>query len=173
MKNSHGEKVFIKEDSYTNIKTKCTFVDIVYGEWEAVPDLVLRQKTKHPNRSNSTSKPELEILNFVKNHFPSATKKFFGKIVKFKKKLGYSIDVYVPQLNKGIEFDGDYWHSPKIMSQNKKGWTDEEIQNYHVDKDSFLLNKFKIKILHIKESEWKKNKKECESKILHFLKESL
>lgn len=59
---------------------------------------------------------------------------------------GYGIDIYIPDLNLGIEYNGDYWHSIK----NKKD------RNYHLKK-SLLAQEKGIKLIHIWENEWIEN----------------
>lgn len=56
---------------------------------------------------------------------------------------GKEIDILVPELNLGIEFDGLYWHSTKYMSD----------KNYHLNKTQLAESKG-IRLIHIFEDEW-------------------
>jgi len=47
----HGDVVRLVDSTYVDTKTKCTFVDQDHGEFEAVPNNLLRQKSGHPKRS--------------------------------------------------------------------------------------------------------------------------
>lgn len=55
----------------------------------------------------------------------------------------YEIDVYLPDLNIGFEFNGLYWHSEIFKDKN-----------YHIDKTNYFKNK-NIQIFHIWEDDWK------------------
>lgn len=60
---------------------------------------------------------------------------------------GKELDIYMPDHNLGIEFDGLYWHSDKFLNKN-----------YHLDK-TIKCEEQGIQLLHIFEDEWiyKKN----------------
>ena len=81
---------------------------------------------------------------------------------------GFEIDVFVPRLNKGIEYDGSWPHSFEGLKRGRSKWSDDDIQNYHKLKDDWFASKG-IKILHIKEKDWKKDKQACIDKCLKFL----
>ena len=122
--------------------------------------------------NSGTSKPEIEILNIVKNIFSSA-KKIQDRKVKIEGKpyiKGFEIDIFVPELGLGIEYDGPYHHSFEYMRKDssKSKWSDEDIHNYHEIKDSWFATKG-IRILHVKGNDWKENKESCINKILEFL----
>jgi len=54
----------------------------------------------------------------------------------------FEIDIYIPSLNLGIEFDGIYWHSDIYKDRD-----------YHLDKTNYFKN-LGIDIIHIFEDEW-------------------
>ncbi len=60
----------------------------------------------------------------------------------------YEIDIYLPDLRIGIEFNGTYWHSN--IFKNKK---------YHQAKSIYAYRKT-VKLIHIFEYEWRTNKEE-------------
>ncbi len=55
---------------------------------------------------------------------------------------GLEIDVYLPELNLGFEFNGLYWHSEKYKDKN-----------YHLDKTKYFRERG-IRIIHIWEDDW-------------------
>lgn len=57
---------------------------------------------------------------------------------------GLEVDIYIPEKNIGIEFDGVYWHSE--MSGNKD-------RKYHVGKTD-ECRKSNVKLMHIFDQEW-------------------
>jgi very-short-patch-repair endonuclease len=133
---------------------------------------ILDEVQSHMKQSGSISKMEKELFDHIKSSF-SSSKKIRDRKVKIEGKpyiKGFDIDIYVPELKLGIEFDGDYHHSFEVMrkSKNKKLWSDDDIRNYHEIKDAWFLTKG-IKILHIKEKDWIKNKQACIDKCLEFL----
>jgi len=154
-------------NSYHEFKKKSN------GAYKAAKRMgVLNEIRSHMEQLHGTSIPEKEMLSSVLLIHPTA-KKIKDMTVKIESKpyiRGFDIDIFVPELNKGIEFDGTYHHSFKCMrkNKNKKHWSDEDIRNYHEIKDAWFLSKG-IQILHIKEEDWIKDKEECIKRCLGFL----
>lgn len=94
---------------------------------------------------NGTSKGELEILSFIQQYYPQA-KKF--------KKEGNELDIFIPEINLGIEFNGLYWHS-EINKPN----------SYHLDKTNYF-KALNIRTVHIFEHEWMRREKQVKSFLL-------
>lgn len=110
------------------------------------------------------SKPEVFIREYVQRKFPTAVKRKFGKRVWGKSGTCFELDVYVPELNCGIEFNGDYWHG-KGFRAKPFAQTPEE---YHIAKHLFFAD-LGIPYLEIWESEWTTNRHNCLQKINDFL----
>jgi AraC-like DNA-binding protein len=103
--------------------------------------------------SYNKSKGELEVKEFIKScgfDCNSVKKLYDGK--------RYEIDCFVPQLNLGIEFCGEYWHS------ENRG-TDK---NYHQDK-ALWCSRQGIYLLTIFQHEWEYKRSVVESIIRHKL----
>lgn len=116
------------------------------------------------------SLPETVLFDSIKEKYPS-TKRLRECNVKIKDKphiKGFEIDIFIPHLNKGIEFDGKYWHSYKGLRRSRGHWPDEDVLNYHEIKDKYYLSKG-IKILHVREIDWIIDSKSCIDKCLLFL----
>jgi hypothetical protein len=133
---------------------------------------ILDEICSHMKKSSNISIPERELFNIIKNIFIS-TQKLYDRKVKIDKKpyiKGFEIDIFVPELKLGIEFDGKRYHSFEYMRKDKqkKLWTDCDIVNYHEIKDTWFLTKG-IKILHIKEQGWLEDKQACIDRCLEFL----
>lgn len=77
------------------------------------------------------------------------------------KSSSVSVDFYYPKTNSIIEFDGDYWHSNTRQFVNKQR---------DIDRDNSLRNTGYNRILHIKESDYRKNKNEVIQRCVNFLK---
>lgn len=84
--------------------------------------------------SNSSSLKEKELFDYIKSIYD-------GKIIKSYRDK-FEIDIYLPQLKIGIEFNGIYWHSEKFKDKN-----------YHINKTNHFKEKG-IRILHIWEDNW-------------------
>jgi hypothetical protein len=91
------------------------------------------------------SNAELEILEWIKTFYPNA-KKF--------KKQGHEIDVFIPELNLGIEHNGLYRHNEL-----------HKTKTYHLDKTNFFKQE-NIRIIHIFEHEWKHKQAQVKSFLL-------
>lgn len=142
------------------------------GAWDAACRLgVLEQVCSHMKKSHSISLKEQELGFIIRAIFSTA------KTLKSKTTIQgrpyikrFDIDIFIPELNKGIEFDGTYHHSFERMRKckQKKSWSDDDIRNYHEIKDSWFASKG-IQILHIKEEDWDLNKEICIERCLNFL----
>jgi len=105
--------------------------------------------------NNFTSKAQKEILEYIKDLG-------FTVINNHKKTLnGTEIDIFIPELNIGFEYNGLFWHSEK-MGKDK---------NYHLNKQ-ILAKTYGVKLCHIFSDEWIKNKEIVKNKIKHILKSS-
>jgi len=93
---------------------------------------------------------EKEFINFVKLNYK-------GDILEsYRDEL--EIDLYLPDLKLGFEFNGLYWHSEKYKENN-----------YHLNKTNFFDQKG-IRIIHIWEDDWDLKRKIIESQIKNLLK---
>ena len=98
-------------------------------------------KTKCPNCSHRFSKKEDELYEFIKSIYKY-------KIIRNKRLLNNKeIDIYLPKLKFGIEFNGLYWHSNKFINKN-----------YHLDKLNIAENNG-IYLIQIFEDEWDNDRK--------------
>jgi len=101
--------------------------------------------------SFSTSNAENEIGKFIESIYT-------GKIIYNNRKIiGSEIDVYLPDLKIGFEFNGLYWHS----EINKKS-------DYHYNKYKLAL-KNNIKLIQIFEDEWKYKQDIVKSRIRNVI----
>lgn len=100
----------------------------------------------NPQRINcgclkSRSKYEDEIFEWLKSENPTLDIK---KNVRFNiDGINRELDIYIPEFNLGIEYNGLYWHSDMILNKT-----------YHQDK-FFLFKKIGINVIQIFENEWR------------------
>lgn len=124
----------------------------------------------HMELIGGTSWGERYVYDAVKNIYNSA-KKLVDRSVKILNKphiKGFDIDIYIPELHKGIEFDGEYTHSFNGLRRNREHWPQEDIDNYHTLKDKWFFDKG-IEILHIKQEDFESNIELSIKKCLEFL----
>lgn len=83
------------------------------------------------------SKKEKELVDYIKSCYD-------GEIILNSRKLldGKEIDIFIPELNIGFEFNGTYWHSDWKISPT-----------YHQEKTTLAKEK-SIRLVHIFEYEW-------------------
>lgn len=97
-----------------------------------------------------TTKPEQSILDWVQQYYPSAQKYRDGT---------YEIDIFIPEINVGIEYNGLYHHQESVL-ESRYG---EGIgRNYHINKTKYFKEKG-IRIIHIFGHEWKDRKEQVQS----------
>ena len=127
------------------------------------------------------------IYCFKKSTFTSAGERELGKYIKciYKHNVIFNdrstihkeIDVYLPDLKLGFEFDGTYWHMDKRFHKatdiNKhKNKTADQIWKIDELKDKLAANKG-IKIIHIKQFDWESNKVQEQTKIMNIINEHI
>jgi very-short-patch-repair endonuclease len=131
---------------------------------------ILDEVCSHMKRSRTISFSEKELFDLIKKIYPKAQKLKDTKVkIEGKPHIkGFEVDIYIPELRKGIEFDGKYWHSDKGLKRSRDHWPQEDIDNYAALKDGWFASKG-IQILHIREEYWDLNKEACLKLCLEFL----
>lgn len=99
--------------------------------------------------SDQSSIKEKEILRFISENYKNEI------ISGHRDEL--EIDIFIPSLKIGFEFNGLYWHSEIYKDKN-----------YHLSKTNFFKEKG-IRIIHIWEDDWDNKKDIIKSQILNFL----
>lgn len=110
-----------------------------------------QQGYRCPFCSSIYSYEEESLYNFIKENYND-------KIIRnYKDKL--EIDIYLPKLNIGFEYNGYYWHNDKRLDKN-----------YHLNKYNYFKEKG-IKIFFVDSVYWtdKTSSKIIKNKILHLL----
>lgn len=131
---------------------------------------ILNQLCSHMSMRVYSYQEELLLIK-IKEFFPSAHKlKLMNITIERRPYIkGFEIDIFVPELQLGIEFDGTYWHSFNGLKNTHRKWPINAIKNYHSIKDKFFKTKG-IDILHIKEDNWIVDKEKCIEQCFLFLR---
>lgn len=90
-------------------------------------------------RNEASSKPEKEVASFIKKHYKYPIKLNDRKMLGNGKEL----DIYLPDKNIAIEFNGLYWHSDARGKDS----------SYHNNK-SIILSELGLNLIHIFEHQW-------------------
>jgi hypothetical protein len=98
---------------------------------------------------DSKSIKENELYNFIKSVYP-------GEIIQSWRD-GLEIDVYLPEIKLGFEFNGLYWHSDIY----KDKW-------YHLNKTNYF-KEMGIRIIHIWEDDWINKTEILQSQIKNWI----
>lgn len=135
----HGDLYNYSKVNYRNNKTRVIIECTKHGDFEIRPDDHLKkagcQKCSFENISYSSSY-EKEIKEFIFKINPNI------KIIERYRLGRKEIDLYFPDFNLGIEFNGTYWHSH--LNKDK---------DYHKLKSEYFKTK-NINIFHIWEYNW-------------------
>lgn len=85
------------------------------NEWFATPDKLLQGNgCPNCNKRNKTSFPEQAIYFYLRKAFPDAINRYYLPNSKTE------IDIFIPSLSIGIEYDGVYWHKSKATREAQK-----------------------------------------------------
>lgn len=109
-----------------------------------------------PTKSFSSSVGEQEIFSFIQANYN-------GKIVCRDRSIIYplELDIYIPDLNIGIEYNGIYWHSENNGKDRK----------YHLNKFNQCRDKG-VRLIQIYDIEWSNKTDIVKSRLLHSLNQS-
>jgi hypothetical protein len=149
----HGDKYDYSLCNYTGTerkvqiicKTKFANSDKTHGVFEQSPHNHISLHQDCPICARTKSKPEVELTDIL-NGFEL---QYRAKILGGKRE----IDIYLPSLKIGIEYNGLYWHS-----ENRVGkW-------HHANKTDECA-KLGVKLIHIFEDEWLEKRQIVESRL--------
>lgn len=137
---------------YINNKTKLQFRHKKCGTVFEMRPNDFQQGYRCPECAKLKSGPEIDIKNFIAEHYCGEILTNYRNLIPL-----LEIDVYIPEKNVAIEFDGLYWHQERRVGKK-----------YHYDKTKKCLDKG-VRLLHIFEDEWRDQQDIVKSKILNIL----
>jgi hypothetical protein len=106
------------------------------------------------------SRGEIELRNFIKSLGIKVLSNDRNQIFNPETGRGLELDIFMPALNKAIEYNGEYWHSFKGA----------------IERDKIKIKqctKKGIELLVIKEGNWVSNKINCINKIKNFVGDNI
>lgn len=149
----HDNKYDYSKVKYVDYRTKVTIGCPVHGEFKQTPDDHLQGKGC-PKCGNLLSKSENEIYEYCCS--------LVGKenVIQSEHSIikPHEIDIYIPSLKIGIEYNGLRWHSEEFGKD----------RHYHITK-TLACEKKGIRLIQIFEDEYEFSKDLVLSKIKHIL----
>ena len=132
----------------------------------------LDQCCAHMKRIGGTSNREKALIKLLKEYLANiqtnvrfSTKNYFKDKPHIKR---LELDIYIPELRKGIEFNGKYWHSSEGIKRGRPNWPKQDVENYHNLKKEFFKSR-NIDYIEIWENDWNEDPDKCINKCLEFL----
>lgn len=163
----YGVDNYTKTDEY-KIKTKNTCLK-KYGvdNYAKTDECQLKMKKtfmENYSKHMGISEKENELYMFIKSIY-------MDNIIRNSRKMlhGKEIDIYLPKLKLGFEFDGTYFHADSrfyketdlILSRNASTiWEKDK-------KKDLLCESYGIKLIRIKEYDWTRNTNNEKYRIIH------
>ena len=156
---------------YTGYKNKSIVICPIHGEFEnSYDNLFFKSKYGCPYccKGKQFSSYEKEILEFVKSCYSGTIEENNRNIIINKAGNTYmEIDIYLPDISVGIEFNGKYFHTDEKIRENRRGFN--SAQEYH-DYKTLKCKEKGITLIHIDENDYINNKElvfeEIKSKII-------
>lgn len=126
---------------------------IKYGFKRPAQNLAIKEKSKRKIPISSIK--EKELLEFIRQNYK-------GEIIKNDRSIlsGKELDIYLPDLNLAIEYNGLYWHSNIYKNDD-----------YHFNKNFECSNK-NVQLIHIWEDQWTYYNEETKNIILNLITDS-
>lgn len=131
----HGDRYDYPDQAYTGCKDKTTLICKIHGTFETTMDNHINAGSGCSKCFSTESQAQTDLSNYIEE--------LGYQIIKnYRLKNRAEIDVFLPALNIGFEYNGLYWHSEGL-----KGTT------YHRDKTN-QADSEGIRLIHIWEDEW-------------------
>lgn len=125
-----------------------------FGMWVFVQNkdlpLIQAYHAEGTHTNQYTSKPEKEVLEYVRSIYGGEVKENCTSIVRNGNHRFFELDIYIPKLRLAIDFDGTYYHSTKFKDKL-----------YHARKTAFC-RKAGVNMIHVFEDNWKCDRASCE-----------
>ena len=148
----HGGKYDYSKVNYINSHTKVCIICPTHGEFEQTPDKHINSKQgciKCTSVISNNEKKIVEYCRYITNNIVENNRNILN---------GKELDIYLPEYNLAIEYNGLLWHSEKYGKD----------KYYHLNKLN-LCNEQGIKLIQIFEDEYLEHKDIVLSKIKHIL----
>jgi hypothetical protein len=138
---SFEKVVYISSKEYVEIVCK------EHGPYFIIPnDYLSGKRCSHCSKSKKST-PELELFEFIKELCPSAVTR-----VRPIKDLNLELDIYIPNLKLGIEYNGLFFHRDINLALDKN--LDFMANKTTLKEKTEIFNSRGVRVIHIFEDEW-------------------
>lgn len=154
----HNNKYDYSKVNYKSTYEKVTIMCPKHGEFKQRPNSHLNG-SGCPNCPAITSSGHKELLEFMSL--------LNNEIIENEKTIiaPYELDIYVPSIKLGIEYDGLYWHSA--------GTIEEDVKKKHKQSNKAnICNLNDIRLIQIREDEWLNKREIVKSIVRHAANKS-
>lgn len=145
----HGDKFDYSLVNYVNAHTKVNIICPVHGVFQQIPSShwYLQQGCPICALSKQTSRGEKEVCAYIKSIYS-------GEVLENDKtQIGrMELDIFLPELRIGIEYNGSHWH--KLKEERQPGC--------HAEKER-RCKEANILLINVEERDWKNNRKSIEN----------
>ena len=168
LQNKFPELDFSKFE-YANNKIKSIVICPKHGEFERSYNNLYSKNRDCPKcLDNFSSKPEKEISEYIKTFYNKKIIRNDRTIILNEYTNNYlELDIYLPDINLAIEFNGIYYHSDEMI-KNRTNNIFKSAEEYHKYK-SDKCNDKNIKLIHIDEQEWIDDKNSVLNNIKNYI----
>lgn len=156
----HGDKYTLKPGSYKSINGPAIIICKEHGEQTGYcGNLMGGSQTRCCYVVAARSNAEIELFEWVGGH-RSDTEPSRRDL------LGYNleIDIYIPSLNLGIEFNGEYWHSDTVVRANSG--ISASSKHYLKRKAATEAG---IELVFVWENDWKNHRQTVETALMELM----
>lgn len=149
----HGGVYDYSKVSLTACVNKVEVICKLHGGFLVTMDNHLNAKSGCPKCSHIVSKKQMELSEYIQSLG-------FDIVENHKLKNNTEIDIFIPSLGIGLEFNGLYWHSENYKPPN-----------YHLVKTTVAKSEG-IRLIHIWEDEWVLHKNKTKNFLSNLLGKS-
>lgn len=136
----HNLKYNYDEVNFKNMMTPVKVICPIHGPFYPIPNNHINKHSGCPKCATSYNINENEVKDYIKSLGFSIIEN--DRHTLKENNSFYELDVFIPNKNIAIEFDGLFWHS-----------SDKKDKNYHLNK-TIKCNEKNINLIHIFEDEW-------------------
>ena len=120
-------------------------------------DEIKKYSLEGSHSNNYYSKEEKELLNYIKSIYNGVILENVTNVVPNNNHRYYELDIYLPKLKLGFDFDGNYWHSSSFKDEL-----------YHQRK-TICCYKTGVRLAHVLEYFWVNDKISTKQKIYDLI----
>lgn len=115
--------------------------------------------TKNENYKPRQSSGQKQLFTFIKKTFPE---------LKIEEEFSFNntqqkIDIYIPELKIGFEYNGDYWHSDEVIKYNYG----KTAKKFHAERAKEVKEMLNAKLMYVWENDWNQNYNVIETAIIN------